>query len=79
MNISVSMKVPIASGATRGAMASPRNMYVIMGPYMQKGPYGKKTDILFLGATTGIGAPRVKGPKEVAPNKGPMQTKGPYR
>ena len=38
---------------------------------------------LFLRDTTGIGAPRVKGSRKVAPNKGPMQkgapiqTKGP--
>ena len=42
-------------------------------------------DILFLGAPTGIGAPIVKGLKEVAPtkrdhaDKGPIQTKDPYR
>ena len=33
----------------------------------------------FLGAPKGIGAPRVKGPRKVAPNKGPMQTRGSYR
>ena len=37
----------------------------------------------FLGAPTGIGAPRVKGPyRKVAPNKGPcsmIQTKGPLQ
>ena len=39
-----------------------------------KRPLWDKTDIWFLWAPTGIGAPRVKGPKEVAP----MQTRGPH-
>ena len=41
---------------------------------------GKQT---FLGTPTGIGAPRVKGPKELAQTRGPcrqgaLQIKGPY-
>ena len=27
----------------------------------------------------GIGAPRIKGPRKVTPNKGPIETSGPYR
>ena len=33
----------------------------------------------FLGALTGIWSASVKGPRKVALNKGPMQTRGPYR
>ena len=32
-----------------------------------------------LGALTGIRAPRIKGPRKVAPNKGPIQRKGSYK
>ena len=43
------------------------------------GPYAPTPEIFpFLGAPTGIRAPRAKGHSKVAPNKGPMQTRGPY-
>ena len=45
------------------ALAQPEG---VMGKKIFRGPYS-------------IGAHRVKGPKEVAPNKRPMQTRGPYR
>ena len=40
---------------------------------------GLMTEILFLRTPTGIGAPIIKGPNEVAPNKGPIQIKGPIQ
>ena len=43
------------------------------------GPLQEKNGHFVLGAPTGREALRVKDPKEVAPDKGPMQTRGPYR
>ena len=54
--------------------------YAIEGSGAIRGGNGAMPpEIYFFRAPTGIGAPRVKGPQEVAPNKGPMQTRGSCR
>ena len=48
------------------------------GPLHVKVPLWEKNGHFVIRGPTGIGAPRVKGPKEVDPSKGPIQTGGPY-
>ena len=60
-----------------GAVAPPKYLYNY-GPLQVKGPLWEKNGHFVFRGPTGVGSPRVKGPKEVAPNKGPMHTKGPY-
>ena len=61
-----------------GSVAPPPKYLCNYGPLQVKGPLWEKNGHFVLGASTGIGAPRVKGTKEVAPSKGPLQIKGPY-
>ena len=61
-----------------GAVSPPPKYLCNYGPPQVKGPLWEKNGHFVYRAPTGIGVPRVKGSKKVAPSKGPLQIKDPY-